>query len=70
MAELMKNEGNIEAWDIHEHRTKLVEQNAKRLGIDIIKTQEKDASIYKVEKKSRRYRRNYKNTKNNIRKML
>lgn len=46
MAELMKNEGTIEAWDIHEHRTKLVEQNAKRLGIDIIKTQVKDASIY------------------------
>ena len=46
MAELMKNEGNIEAWDIHEHRTKLVEKNAKRLGIDIIKTQVKDASIY------------------------
>ena len=46
MAELMKNKGNIEAWDIHEHRTKLVEQNAKRLGIDIIKTQVKDASIY------------------------
>ena len=46
MAELMKNEGNIEAWDIHEHRTKLVERNAKRLGIDIIKTQVKDASIY------------------------
>ena len=46
MAELMKNEGKIEAWDIHEHRTKLVEKNAKRLGIDIIKTQVKDASIY------------------------
>ena len=46
MAELMKNKGNIEAWDIHEHRTKLVEQNAKRLGIDIIKTKVKDASIY------------------------
>lgn len=46
MAELMKNEGKIEAWDIHEHRTKLVEQNAKRLGIDIITAQAKDASIY------------------------
>lgn len=46
MAELMNNKGEIEAWDIHEHRTKLVEQNAKRLGIDIIKTQVKDASIY------------------------
>ena len=46
MAELMGNKGNIEAWDIHEHRTKLVEQNAKRLGINIIKTQVRDASIY------------------------
>lgn len=46
MAELMENKGLIEAWDIHQHRTKLVEQNAKRLGIDIIKTKVKDASIY------------------------
>lgn len=46
MAELMENKGLIEAWDIHKHRTKLVEQNAKRLGIDIIKTKVKDASIY------------------------
>lgn len=53
MAELMNNKGEIEAWDIHEHRTKLVKQNAKRLGIDIIKTQVKDASIYdkKIEEK-------------------
>lgn len=46
MAELMKNEGNIEAWDIYEHRTKLIEQNAKRLGISIIKTEVRDATIY------------------------
>ena len=46
MAELMKNEGKIEAWDIHEHRTKLVEQNAQRLGINIIETKVKDASLY------------------------
>ncbi len=46
IAELMENRGNIEAWDIHEHRTKLVEKNAERLGIDIIKTKVKDASIY------------------------
>lgn len=46
IAELMKNKGIIEAWDIHEHRTKLVEKNAKRLGINIIKTQVKDATIY------------------------
>ena len=46
MAELMNNKGNIEAWDIHEHRTKLVEKNAKRLGINIIDTKVKDATVY------------------------
>ena len=46
MAELMKNKGKIEAWDIHEHRTKLVEQNAQRLGINIIETKVNDASLY------------------------
>ena len=46
LAELMENKGNIEAWDIHEHRTKLVEQNANRLGINIIETQVKDATQY------------------------
>ena len=46
MAELMKNKGKIEAWDIHEHRTKLVEQNAKRLGINIIETKVNDATIF------------------------
>ena len=53
LAEIMKNEGNIEAWDIHEHRTKLVEQNAKRLGIKIINTKVEDASIYKKEYKNK-----------------
>ncbi len=53
LAEIMKNEGNIEAWDIHEHRTKLVEQNAKRLGIKIINTKVEDASIYKKEYESK-----------------
>ncbi len=46
LAELMENMGKIEAWDIHEHRTKLVAENAKRLGITIIDTKEKDATIY------------------------
>ena len=49
LAELMNNKGNIEAWDIHEHRTKLVEQTAKRLGIDIIKTKVNDSTIYNEE---------------------
>ena len=46
MAKLMKNNKKIEAWDIHEHRTKLVEKNAKRLGINIIDTKVKDATVY------------------------
>ena len=45
IAELMKNIGNIKAWDLYEHRTNLIEQNAKRLGINIINTQVKDATI-------------------------
>ena len=49
LAELMQNEGKIEAWDIHEHRTKLVDENAKRLGLSIIQTKVKDATIYNKE---------------------
>lgn len=47
IAEIVENNAQIEAWDIHEHRTKLVEQTAKRLGESIIKTQEQDATKYK-----------------------
>ena len=46
LAELMQNEGYIEAWDIHEKRTNLVKRNAERLGITIITTKQKDATIY------------------------
>lgn len=53
LAELMNDKGNIEAWDIHEHRTKLVEQTAKRLGINIIKTKVNDASVYNEDYKEK-----------------
>ncbi len=46
MAELMENKGKIIAWDLHPHRVKLVEENAERLGIHIIKTECQDATIY------------------------
>lgn len=46
LAEIMKNTGEIIAWDIYKHRLKLVEENAKRLGIRNIRIQQKDASIY------------------------
>lgn len=46
LAEIMKDEGTIEAWDIYEHRINLIEENVKRLGINIIKTKIQDATIY------------------------
>lgn len=49
IAEIVENNAQIEAWDIHEHRTELVEQTAKRLGIKIIKAQVQDATKYKEE---------------------
>lgn len=49
IAEIMKNIGKIVAWDIHEHRVRLINQNAKRLGISIIKAEVKDASRFEEE---------------------
>lgn len=46
MAEMMNNKGEIIAWDLHEHRIKLVDEVAVRLGISIIKTEVKDATKY------------------------
>lgn len=41
---LMNNKGVIESSDIHTHKLNLIEESAKRLGINIIKTNESDAS--------------------------
>lgn len=49
IAQIVDNEAEIEAWDLHESRIKLVEQNANRLGIDIIKTKVNDATKYNEE---------------------
>lgn len=46
IAQKMNNKGKIIARDIHKHKLKLVEQNAKRLGIDIIKTEVYDALVF------------------------
>lgn len=45
IAQLMENKGTVLARDIHEHKIKLIEQSASRLGIDIIKTSINDALI-------------------------
>lgn len=49
IAEIMNNEGEVEAWDIYEHRTNLVLKNAERLGIRIINTCVQDATKFKEE---------------------
>ena len=46
LAEIMNNKGKIIAWDLYNSRLNLVKQNAERLGIDIIETEEKDSSIF------------------------
>lgn len=46
MAELMKNKGTIEAWDIHQHRVALIKENAKRLDAEIVNPQTRDATVF------------------------
>jgi len=45
MAQMMQNKGLITAMDIHEHKLKLIEDAAGRLGTDIIRTELHDAAI-------------------------
>ncbi len=45
MAELMENEGEIVAWDMHPHRVELIRKNAARLGLSIIKAETHDARV-------------------------
>lgn len=44
IAELMQNQGEIIACDVHPHKRELIEQNANRLGVTIIKTMVADAA--------------------------
>lgn len=48
-AVMMENKGEIVACDIHEKKTALVANNAKRLGIDIISTLTADAREFRQE---------------------
>lgn len=43
MAQIMENKGTIISRDIFDHKLKLIEDNSKRLGINIIKTEKYDA---------------------------
>lgn len=46
IAERMHNEGELYACDLYEHRIKLIDSGAERLGINIIKTGINDASEF------------------------
>jgi len=46
LAEIMNNEGKIIAWDLYQSRLNLVNENAERLGIEIIKTERKNANEF------------------------
>lgn len=45
MAELMKNEGIIYAFDKYDHKIRLIEKNAERLDINIIKASAADVTV-------------------------
>lgn len=44
MAEIMKNRGSIDAWDLYPHKISLIKNNAKKLGISIIHAGARDSS--------------------------
>ena len=44
LAELMAGTGRVQAWDIHEHRTALIEAQAERLGLENVRPMVRDAS--------------------------
>ena len=46
IAEIMKNTGDIRAFDIHKHKIELIEKNAQRSGVDIINAECADAQVY------------------------
>lgn len=46
IAELMKNEGSIDAMDVSENKLELVKNTCRRLGISIVRTRQNDATVY------------------------
>ena len=46
IAEGMNNKGKVFAFDIHEHRVKLIENGAKRLGLNNIEARINNAEVY------------------------
>lgn len=46
IAEYMENKGELYSFDLYEHRVKLIQQGALRLGLDIISAEVGDASVF------------------------
>ena len=46
IAQLMENQGEIYSFDLYEHKIKLINDGANRLGLTIINAQIGDASVY------------------------
>ncbi len=49
MAQMMKDQGEICSRDLHEHRVKLIEENAARLGISCIRAEVSDGAVARAE---------------------
>lgn len=49
IAEKMNNKGTVISRDVFDHKLELIDETAKRLGISIIKTENKDASEESIE---------------------
>ena len=45
-AQYMNNKGSVKAFDIHEHKINIIEQNAKKYGTSIIKAAVNDSSVF------------------------
>ncbi len=56
IAALMQNKGQINAFDVHEHKLQLINANARRLGIEIIQTAAADSRrLYSIPANSADY---------------
>lgn len=49
LAQKMQDKGEILAFDLYDHKLKLVEENARRLGMHCIHTQKYDGTVYNPE---------------------
>ena len=49
LAELMDGTGRVHAWEVHEHRTRLIEAQVKRLGLENVRPVTRDATQIREE---------------------